>query len=287
MPYCPNCGTQNLEAAKFCVSCGTPLPSGSTAQAPVQPSSPSFPPVQTLGVGSKVSFAASDGKTYTGTIKDIQGDQYKIKYDAFDFETWLGTSQFTVIEATGTTPVYSAPPIYTAPPISVNPQATYTNPATTATTTSAPGMAIITHLGFWGSLIILIGFFTNWINAGYLAGQNVSGFTFIRYAGEILDSSNNEAPMFMLIAIAVIVISAVICLLYILGVGIGRGAFAVFKILPLLAMIGFIVYSVIKAKDGGGDYETDTGMSPWKILGIGIYLTLAGSIVLAIAKGRR
>lgn len=278
MPYCPKCGTQNLEAAKFCVNCGTPLPSGSTEQTPVQPSSPYVPPVQTLGVGSKVTFAASDGKTYTGTVKEIQGDQYKIKYDAFDFETWLGRNQFTFIGATTTTPGY------TSPPTMVTPQVTYTNPSASA---PAAIPAFLTHLGFWGSIIILIGFFTNWINAGYLAGENVSGFTFIRYASEILDASNNEAAVFMLIAIIVIVISAVICLLYVLGVGIGRGAFAVFKILPLLAIIGFIVYSIIKAKEAGVDPDIATNTSAWNVLGIGIYLTLAGSLVLAISKGRR
>lgn len=49
-------------------------------------------------VGSKVSFSATDGKTYTGIIKEVDGDKYKIKYDGFDFEAWLTSSQFSVIE---------------------------------------------------------------------------------------------------------------------------------------------------------------------------------------------
>jgi hypothetical protein len=76
-------------------------------------------------------------------------------------------------------------------------------------------------------------------------------------------------------------------LLYVLGVGIGRGAFTFFKILPLLAIIGFIVYSVIKSGEGGGEFETDTNLSPWKMLGIGIYLTLVGSLVLAVSRSRK
>lgn len=48
--------------------------------------------------GSKVSLAAIDGKTYTGTITEIQEDKYKIKYDGVDFDAWLLSSQFKVIE---------------------------------------------------------------------------------------------------------------------------------------------------------------------------------------------
>lgn len=48
-------------------------------------------------VGSEVSFAAVDGKTYTGTITQIQGDKYKVKYDNVDFEAWLTAPQFQVI----------------------------------------------------------------------------------------------------------------------------------------------------------------------------------------------
>jgi len=51
-------------------------------------------------VGSKVSLTASDGKTYTGVISEVQGDKFKIKYDGFDFTAWLTSTQFTVTDAT-------------------------------------------------------------------------------------------------------------------------------------------------------------------------------------------
>lgn len=53
-------------------------------------------------VGSKVSFSAVDGKTYTGIVKEIQDNQYKIKYDGFDFESWLTKDQFTIVNTTTT-----------------------------------------------------------------------------------------------------------------------------------------------------------------------------------------
>src|SRR5665647_1653217 len=56
-------------------------------------------------VGSKVSFTTVDGKPYTGTITDIQGANYKVKYDGFDFEAWLTNNQFNVVNTN--TPTYT------------------------------------------------------------------------------------------------------------------------------------------------------------------------------------
>jgi hypothetical protein len=49
-------------------------------------------------IGSKVTFSAVDGKTYTGTIKNISNNQYKIKYDGVDFEAWLKRDQFKLLD---------------------------------------------------------------------------------------------------------------------------------------------------------------------------------------------
>lgn len=48
-------------------------------------------------VGSKVSFKAVDGKTYTGIVKEIENSRYKIKYDGFEFESWLERDILTFI----------------------------------------------------------------------------------------------------------------------------------------------------------------------------------------------
>jgi hypothetical protein len=49
-------------------------------------------------VGSKVSLPAVDSKMYAGTITEIRGNQSKVKYDGFDFESSLSSSQFTVTD---------------------------------------------------------------------------------------------------------------------------------------------------------------------------------------------
>src|SRR5665647_2397940 len=48
-------------------------------------------------IGSKVSLIAVNGKPYTGTITDIQGGKYKIKYDGYDFDAWLIKEQFSLL----------------------------------------------------------------------------------------------------------------------------------------------------------------------------------------------
>jgi hypothetical protein len=53
-------------------------------------------------IGTKVSFPGTDGKTYTGAIKDARGDKYLVKYDGYDFEAWLVREQFTVVSTPNT-----------------------------------------------------------------------------------------------------------------------------------------------------------------------------------------
>lgn len=47
-------------------------------------------------IGTKVSIVGVDGKTYSGVIEDVQGTKYKIKYDGYNFESWLVKNQFSV-----------------------------------------------------------------------------------------------------------------------------------------------------------------------------------------------
>lgn len=97
-------------------------------------------------VGSKVSLVATDGKTYTGVITEVQGEKYKIKYDGFDFDAWLTSTQFTVTEnppANNQTPALpqttpQEPALPETPPETTP---TQTLPETTPQTMPDPGPA--------------------------------------------------------------------------------------------------------------------------------------------------
>jgi len=54
-------------------------------------------------VGSRVSFLGTDGKTYTGTVNEVQGNRYKIKYDGYDFEAWATAEQLTILNTAAAT----------------------------------------------------------------------------------------------------------------------------------------------------------------------------------------
>ncbi len=48
-------------------------------------------------IGTKVKMTAEDGKEYSGVIKEINGNKFRVKYDGTDFEAWLLSTQFTVV----------------------------------------------------------------------------------------------------------------------------------------------------------------------------------------------
>ncbi len=48
-------------------------------------------------IGTKVKMKAADGKEYSGVIKGIEGDKYRVKYDGTEFDALLLSTQFTVI----------------------------------------------------------------------------------------------------------------------------------------------------------------------------------------------
>jgi len=48
-------------------------------------------------IGTRVSMVDATGKTYTGTVTEASDNQYKIKYDGFNFQAWLASNQFTII----------------------------------------------------------------------------------------------------------------------------------------------------------------------------------------------
>jgi magnesium-transporting ATPase (P-type) len=150
-----------------------------------------------------------------------------------------------------------------------------------------------THLAFWGSLMIIAGFFLNWINFGE---GNITGLSILSAASNVAKENDPaNLGMGMLIVVSVILLSAVICFFYVIGVRIGRGVFAFFKIIPLLVLIALVAYVLIQIRQSGKSSEEGDLLDPanfsntfeWKMLGVGLYLTLVGSVLMAISRSRR
>ena len=142
----------------------------------------------------------------------------------------------------------------------------------------------ITHLGFWGSVMIVIGFFMDWLK---LTSRNITGYSILSSSKEILNSTNNDKVfMYMLIALGVVLLSAVICIFSTMT-GLGRALFIFFKILPLLTIIAFVAYLIVKVQDNQGSLDIQVDSSVWDVIGVGIYLTMVGSFILAISRFRK
>lgn len=58
-------------------------------------------------VGSKVNLKDVSGKSYTGTVTEIKGNQYNIKYDGYDFNAWLRADQFNVVNTSATANIHA------------------------------------------------------------------------------------------------------------------------------------------------------------------------------------
>lgn len=75
-------------------------------------------PTQDL-IGKSVHFLGTDGKTYTGIVKQVDGNKYLLKYDGYDFESWLDRGQFSTenynapVTTTATTKQIYQPPTQT------------------------------------------------------------------------------------------------------------------------------------------------------------------------------
>jgi hypothetical protein len=79
MPFCAQCGSHVPDAARFCVSCGTPSSSEMDAQATLDrsPSQPVAPPPSSSSRGqiSVLTLRAESGRIVPGTLL---ADRYRI-----------------------------------------------------------------------------------------------------------------------------------------------------------------------------------------------------------------
>ncbi len=265
MPYCSNCGTQNTDGANFCANCGAALSQTATAD-------PTTVSRHELHRGSKVSFLAADGKTYNGTVKKVRGERCLVQYDGYNSDAWVYRNQVNV-----------APGPRAVAVTADDPRVTYPRDYSTVPVTRRRSFGIsVTAL--LGSLMIIAGFFTNWLNYKY---GETTGWTLLSSARDMFRSpETNRTNIVLFFALGLIGLSAIICFLCAVGLPIRNSVFRFFKILPLLIILGFIAYILYVGRNSAGQFDLPVDSSVLRLLGIGCYLTLIGSLLLAVS-GRR
>ena len=126
---------------------------------------------------------------------------------------------------------------FTQSVVSTQPQVVRrTSPRIKITGRPAP---FFTHLAFWGSLMIIAGFFISWINPQY--GEGVTGLRIVTEANKVVNEYDpDRIGLVILVTVLAINLSAVICFFYVVGLRLGRGVFNFFKILPLLILVAVV-----------------------------------------------
>ncbi len=265
MTYCPNCGAQNKVGSNFCVNCGSAL-----VHAEQEPTSVA---ARDFHRGTRVSFMAADGKNYTGTVKKVNGDRCLVNYDGYNSDAWVNRNHLNTLPG---------PQVVAIP--ADDPGVTYPRNYP-ADVTLRHRRQLIVFPALLGSLMIMGGFFTNWLNYKY---GETTGWTMLTSARDVLRSpDNNYFNILLFGALALIGFSAIICFLYLIGLPQRSRIFSFFKALPLLIIVSFIAYVMLKATNNAGEFDLLVDSSMLKLLGIGSYLTLTGSLILAMSGSRK
>ena len=131
----------------------------------------------------------------------------------------------------------------------------------------------IKNAGFWGALLILVGFFLPWIQQT----NNISGFNFVT-------SEHNSKNLVLL----VFPLCALFILIDSLTNFLPSGAAILFKVLPFLLLITLILLIAYKQK---GVRNYGITLTDWpsalKLIGLGLWTTAVGSVIMLFHKKYR
>lgn len=166
--------------------------------------------------------------------------------------------------------------------------------STDPTSDSKPGMTaspaktllesanLVSKSGLWGSILIIIGFFTNWVNLGFWGG--FTGLKLMTSASKFLQDEGKESNLSVLIIFLLgsMIITAFVCFFYSIGSGISKDTFSVLKYIPLVMFV--ITFFLALSIANEGDYRSGFNEEVFQMIGIGVYLTLFGTIVLASSE---
>ncbi len=155
-------------------------------------------------------------------------------------------------------------------------------PISSASFQPKPAPGFVSIGAFWGSLLVIVGFFTNWLKFGEFGG--LSGFKILTTAGDSVGSGidNDSTATVATILLGAIFLSAIICFLYSVKTGVGNRAYLFFKVLPVISLL--IIGGIIGSKAGVS--ESNYGEEIFQIIGMGVYFTAGGAIILALSKPR-
>lgn len=141
-------------------------------------------------LGSKVSFAAVDGKTYTGTITQIQGDKYKVKYDNFNFDAWLTAPQFRVIQTSAAATTNRTNNTINTPPAQARAQQQLNTIAPASGSTKGKlYFRTMSWMNQYGTTLDLSWIFLG--DNGMIVRDPKHGVNPINYKAELADNANN------------------------------------------------------------------------------------------------
>lgn len=293
MLFCSSCGTGLQSGTFFCPECGAKIEQSSatvTTTPPIEEkeppvvqenktvvitATPAFPePVPEPIVQTKKSFCRNCGTAvepgafacFSCGLPPLKAKNFCPSCGATSHpEAVICIKCGIVFEKITSAPKPVQQTVYSTPP----------------TSSSSNPPDIVSNTGFWGSLLLIIGFFTSWFNFGGIV--SFSGYKILTLAGEEMGNGrDNDTTIIMVISLAVLALASLICFLYTLGLSVGDGSYNVCKMLPLICLLIMGITIGIQANNDGG---WDDGI--FDVLGIGVYLSLVGSVLLVASKARQ
>lgn len=250
MIYCLNCGKGIPDQSKFCTFCGTPIKT-----ADVQPE------VTTPPVSEQYTNPTPPEQEYTNPTPTPQ---------EYTNPTPPSQQQYVPPTPPPIPQQYSNTPPPPPPQYSSTPAPQYSNPTQPTVQQFATKSEVVTknefykNIGFWGAVLTLIGFFLPYIN----------GYDFSFYY-LVTDLAPDKPELYLY---AIFPVSAAILILQGFTGILPKFLVAIFKILPLLMLILFVIGITNNSSDFGF-MGNDVG-SVLSNIGVGLYMTVIGTLLM-------
>lgn len=257
MITCTNCKSQNEEGSLFCGECGSSLKS-ETAVVPQPISVKSEPVSKTESNDKKEIHCRNCGKTLFADAFACTGcglPPYKGKNHCQSCGAATNPEAVICIKC-GVKLTNNAFSI--------------SNIGGSSSISSFQNNQATKDIGFWGAVLCFLGFFLPWLDIWMFSGN---GFT---AATKML---SDFAPI-RIVLLAIPIISGVF--IFNLLKGNSVNSLTLLKFIPLAILIITII--VIVDKLGGGRGNFGNGDEIFKIIGIGLYMTFIGAILLCFTK---